>query len=49
MPHSLCQRIVWNLLFLLLTGAQMADEDYDQRGRAGLSEFFNSRTRRAGE
>jgi hypothetical protein len=34
MPHSLCQRIAWNLLFLLLTGAQMVDEDYDQRGRA---------------
>jgi hypothetical protein len=33
----------------LLTGSQMADEDNDQRGRAGLSKFFKSRTRRAGE
>ena len=33
----------------LVTGIHMADKDNDQRGRAGLSEFFKSRTRRAGE
>ncbi len=29
----------------LLTGVQKADEDYDQRGRAGLAEFCQSRSR----
>jgi hypothetical protein len=33
----------------LLTGVQMADEDDDQRGRAGFPKFFKSHTRRAGE
>jgi len=33
----------------LLTGVQMADEDNDQRGRAGLSESVKSRSRCVGE
>jgi len=33
----------------LVTGIHMADKDNDERGRAGVSEFFKSRTRRAGE
>ena len=32
----------------LLTGIQMADEDNDQRGRAGLAEFIQGRSRRLG-
>jgi len=33
----------------ILTGVQMADEDYDQRSRAGHSELFKNRTGCAGE
>ena len=33
----------------LVTGIHMADKDNDERGRAGVSEFFKSRTRPAGE